>query len=189
GLKALLTRRRGEPDAGASTNPHAPPSRHQRCGRGEGDRPGRGRADRRPRAPVSGHSGAPDRGVGRAAALHQYLRERGRHPVPVREGDRAQGRRRGLDRPGHRGGLARAVMAKMRVHLTFPPERIKEPVIYQLGRDFGLVTNIRKADVTATHGWVTLEIEGKDDDLERGVAWLKKQGLKVDPIEGDVIAP
>jgi ABC-type methionine transport system ATPase subunit len=80
-------------------------------------------------------------------------------------------------------------MAKMRVHLTFPPERIKEPVIYQLGREFGLVTNIRRADVTATHGWVTLEIEGKDDDLERGVAWLKKQGLKVDPIEGDVIAP
>jgi hypothetical protein len=80
-------------------------------------------------------------------------------------------------------------MAKMRVHLTFPPERIKDPVIYQLGRDFGLVTNIRRADVTATHGWVTLEIEGKDDDLERGVAWLKKQGLKVDPIEGDVIAP
>ena len=80
-------------------------------------------------------------------------------------------------------------MAKMRIHLTFPPERIKDPVIYQLGRDFDLVTNIRRADVTATHGWVTLEIEGKDDDLERGVTWLKEKGLKVDPIEGDVIAP
>jgi L-aspartate semialdehyde sulfurtransferase ferredoxin len=80
-------------------------------------------------------------------------------------------------------------MAKMRIHLTFPPERIKDPVIYQLGRDFGLVTNIRRADVTATYGWVTLEIEGKEDDLERAVAWLKDKGLKVDPIEKDVIAP
>jgi hypothetical protein len=80
-------------------------------------------------------------------------------------------------------------MAKMRIHLTFPPEQIKDPVIYQLGRDFQLVTNIRRADVTATHGWVTLEIEGKEDDLERGVAWLKEKGLKVDPIERDVIAP
>jgi L-aspartate semialdehyde sulfurtransferase ferredoxin len=80
-------------------------------------------------------------------------------------------------------------MAKMRIHLTFPPERIQDPVIYQLGRDFGLVTNIRRADVTATHGWVTLEIEGKEDDLERAVAWLKDKGLKVDPIEKDVIAP
>jgi len=59
-------------------------------------------------------------------------------------------------------------MAKVRVHLTFPPERIKDPVIYRLGRDFALVTNIRRADVTATHGWVTLEIEGREEDLERG---------------------
>ncbi len=80
-------------------------------------------------------------------------------------------------------------MPKMRIYLTFPPERIKDPVVYQLGRDFNIVTNIRRADVTATHGWVTLEIEGKADDLERGVAWLKEQGVKVDPIERDVIAP
>ena len=80
-------------------------------------------------------------------------------------------------------------MVKVRVHLTFPPERIKDPVIYRLGRDFDLVTNIRRADVTATHGWVTLEIEGREEDLERGVAWLKASGIKVDPIERDVIAP
>jgi hypothetical protein len=80
-------------------------------------------------------------------------------------------------------------MAKMRIHLTFPPEQIKDPVIYLLGRDFNLVTNIRRADVTATHGWVALEIEGRQDDLERGVAWLRAKGLQVDPIEKDVIAP
>ena len=80
-------------------------------------------------------------------------------------------------------------MAKMRIYLTFPPERVKDPLIYQLGREFNLVTNIRRADVTATYGWVTLEIEGKQDDLERGVAWLKEKGVKVDPIEKDVIAP
>ncbi len=80
-------------------------------------------------------------------------------------------------------------MAKMRVTLTFPPERIKEPVIYQLGKDFNVVTNIRRADVTATHGWVMLELEGREEDLARGVAWLKERGLKVDPIERDIIAP
>jgi len=80
-------------------------------------------------------------------------------------------------------------MARMRVYLTFPPERIKDPVIYQLGKDFNLVTNIRRADVTATHGWVTLEIEGREEDLDRGMAWLKVSGVQVDPIERDVIAP
>jgi hypothetical protein len=80
-------------------------------------------------------------------------------------------------------------VATLRVYLTFPPERIRDPVIYQLGRDFGLVTNIRRADVTATHGWVTLEIDGREGDLERGVAWLRSLGVAVDPIERDVIAP
>ena len=77
----------------------------------------------------------------------------------------------------------------MRVYLTFPPERITEPVIYQLGRDFDIVTNIRRADVTPTHGWVMLEMEGREDALERGVAWLRDKGVKVEPIERDVIAP
>ena len=80
-------------------------------------------------------------------------------------------------------------MTKMRVYLTFPPERITEPVIYHLGRDFDIVTNIRRADVTPTHGWVMLEMEGRDEALERGVAWLRDKGVKVDPIERDVIAP
>ena len=37
-------------------------------------------------------------------------------------------------------------MAKMRVYLTFPPERIAEPIIYQLGTDFAIGTNFRRVD-------------------------------------------
>lgn len=80
-------------------------------------------------------------------------------------------------------------MAKMRVYLTFPTDLIQVPVIYQLGKDYNIVTNIRRADVTPTHGWVALELEGREEDLERGIAWLKETGVKVDPIERDVIAP
>ncbi|MFQ5897095.1 MAG: NIL domain-containing protein [Candidatus Methylomirabilia bacterium] len=79
-------------------------------------------------------------------------------------------------------------MARMRVRLTFPPERIQEPIIYQLGREFDIVTNIRRADVQADYGWVALELEGKEENLERGIAWLTKKGVKVDPIERDIIA-
>ena len=80
-------------------------------------------------------------------------------------------------------------MARMRVRLTFPPERIQEPVIYHLVKDFDIVTNIRRADVKADHGWVVLELEGKEDNLDRGIAWLKEKGVKVDPIERDIIVP
>lgn len=80
-------------------------------------------------------------------------------------------------------------MARMRVHLTFPPERIGEPIVYLLGRDFGVVTSIRRADITPTYGWVTLDLEGSAEDLERGVAWLRSRGIKVEPLERDVMAP
>ena len=78
-------------------------------------------------------------------------------------------------------------MSRMRVRLTFPPERIQEPIIYLLGKQFDIVTNIRRADVKADYGWVALELEGTEENLERGIAWLKEKGLTVDPIERDVI--
>ena len=39
-------------------------------------------------------------------------------------------------------------MGKLRVYLTFPSDLIQEPIIYQLGKNFDIVTNIRRADVT-----------------------------------------
>ena len=80
-------------------------------------------------------------------------------------------------------------MTRVRVRLTFPPERIQEPIIYHLVKDFDIVTNIRRADVTSDHGWVVLELEGKEDNLDRGIAWLKSKGVQVDPVERDVIVP
>ena len=45
-------------------------------------------------------------------------------------------------------------MGKQRVKFSFPAEMVKEPVIYRLGRDFEIVTNIRRADVREDIGWV-----------------------------------
>jgi L-aspartate semialdehyde sulfurtransferase ferredoxin len=80
-------------------------------------------------------------------------------------------------------------MPRMRVRLTFPAELVQEPVIYHLVKDFDIVTNIRRADVRADHGWCVLELEADADRLTRGVAWLKERGVKVDPIERDVVLP
>lgn len=77
----------------------------------------------------------------------------------------------------------------MRVRLTYPPELVQKPVIYQLVKDFDIVPNIRRADVGADHGWIVLEMEGAEERLEQGVAWLKQQGINVDPIERDVVLP
>ena len=71
--------------------------------------------------------------------------------------------------------------------LIFGPAMVKEPVIYQLGRQFALVTNIRRADVTRDQGWVLLEITGEPDELDRGVAYLESRGVTVEQAEGDLV--
>ncbi|HEX21360.1 MAG TPA: FeS-binding protein [Actinobacteria bacterium] len=78
-------------------------------------------------------------------------------------------------------------MAKKRVRLTFPEELIKEPVIYNLGINFNIVTNVRRANVERQVGWVILEIDGSDEDLKKGLAYLNEVGVQVDLLEGDVI--
>ena len=78
-------------------------------------------------------------------------------------------------------------MAKQRMKFTFPTQLIKEPVIWRLGRDFDLVTNIRRADVTEDRGWVVLELEGEMEEIERGVGWVVDQGVRVDPVAGDIV--
>ena len=78
-------------------------------------------------------------------------------------------------------------MALRRVRLTFPETLIREPIIWQLGHAFKVVTNIRMADIDNTVGWVMLELEGEDDEIDRSLAWAESKGLRVDPVAGDVV--
>jgi len=73
-------------------------------------------------------------------------------------------------------------LTRARLHLTFPEHVIQEPIVYRLGKDFGLVTNIRRANVEERFGWVILEVEGPEDDVARAVSWLEDQGVQVDRI-------
>jgi hypothetical protein len=78
-------------------------------------------------------------------------------------------------------------MAKQRVKFTFPQELITLPIIYDLGKNFDLVTNIRRADVTEDRGWVVLELDGDLQEIERGIQWVTSKGVRVDPVEGDIV--
>jgi hypothetical protein len=79
-------------------------------------------------------------------------------------------------------------MAKQRVKFTFPQDLITIPVIYELGKEYNIVTNIRRADVTEDRGWVILELEGDLPEIERGLEWVASQGVRVDPVQGDIVA-
>ena len=78
-------------------------------------------------------------------------------------------------------------MATRRVKFTFPTQLITEPIIYELGHRFKLVTNIRRADVREDMGWVLLELEGSEEEVANGLEWVTNAGVRVDPVSGDVI--
>ena len=78
-------------------------------------------------------------------------------------------------------------MSRRRVKFTFPQQMITEPVIYQLGKKFQIVTNIRRADVREDMGWVVLELEGEEDEIDSGLEWVTSTGVRVDPVGGDVV--
>lgn len=78
-------------------------------------------------------------------------------------------------------------MAKKRLHLTFPENLITEPVIYDIGHKFNVVTNIRRANIEESVGWVILEVDGDDDEIARAVEWLGDLGVQVGEIDGNVL--
>ncbi len=77
-------------------------------------------------------------------------------------------------------------MVKRRLMFTYPPDLIKEPIIHNLGQQFNLITNIHLADIAIDKGWVLLELEGKEEDIEQGLAWATSRGMRIEPANGDI---
>lgn len=75
-------------------------------------------------------------------------------------------------------------MTKAKLHLTFPEHLVSEPVIHRIGAEFGLVTNIHRANLEHRGGWVILEVDGTDEQVANAVVWLAEAGLRVERIEG-----
>ncbi len=78
-------------------------------------------------------------------------------------------------------------MVKRRVMFTFPEELVKEPIIYNLGQQFRVVTNIHGADISESKSWIVLELEGEEKEIDDGIAWVTSKGVRVDPVAGDIV--
>ena len=76
---------------------------------------------------------------------------------------------------------------KQRLWLMFPTRLITEPVIWELGHKFKVVTSIRQASVTDEIGIVSLSIKGEREEIKRSIAWLEELGVKVEPVEINTI--
>ncbi len=76
---------------------------------------------------------------------------------------------------------------KRALDLIFPKTLIQEPIIYQMGKEVPVVFNIRRAKVNEKVGEIVLELEGQEPELDSAIQWLKKRGVKVEPITHDTL--
>ncbi|MEW6071311.1 MAG: NIL domain-containing protein [Planctomycetota bacterium] len=77
-------------------------------------------------------------------------------------------------------------MALRKYFCTFPQVLIKEPIItYTLGKEFGVIPNIRAASITDQMAMVAVEIEGDLAKIEAAVVYLRERGVTVEEIKED----
>ena len=69
----------------------------------------------------------------------------------------------------------------------FPTKLVTRPILWELGKKFEIVTNLRQASVTDDIGLVSLSLEGDRDELKKGITWLESLGVKVEPVEINTI--
>lgn len=78
-------------------------------------------------------------------------------------------------------------MPNFRFHIRFPEEKIKEPIIYQVGHEYNIVTNVRRAEVHEGIGWLDVELIGDTSEVERAIEGLRTKGVAVEPIELNIV--
>jgi hypothetical protein len=74
----------------------------------------------------------------------------------------------------------------VRVRLSYPLARVKEPIIYHLIVDHRLVPNVERAHIDVhTGGFLMLWLTGDKADLARGLRWLESCGITVEALRDD----
>ncbi|MEY4493645.1 MAG: hypothetical protein RL355_994 [Actinomycetota bacterium] len=80
------------------------------------------------------------------------------------------------------------MMATKHLRLTFPENRVAEPVIYHVVKDFNVIPSIRRASIENHFGWMIVEIKGEQADLDAAIKYLESLGVEVVSAEGDIVA-
>ena len=75
----------------------------------------------------------------------------------------------------------------VRLFVSFPEDLVDRPMIYEVVKRFDVVPNIRRANVEQHSGWVILELNGEQEQVDGSIAYLEEVGCTVNTMEGDVI--
>ncbi len=70
-------------------------------------------------------------------------------------------------------------MKKIKVTMYFKANEITRPVTYHLVKDYNLKVNILSADISLNKtGKLIADLSGEDEDIDRGLEFLKQEGIE-----------
>lgn len=74
-----------------------------------------------------------------------------------------------------------------RIVLHFPSNIVDQPIVYHLIKDYDLVLNILRANVTPDkEGVMVLGVTGEEKDYEKGIKFLSRLGVKIEALVQDI---
>ena len=65
------------------------------------------------------------------------------------------------------------------LRLNYPATLLRQPILHQLIRAFDLSVNILRAQISLEVGWLEIQADGPESELDRAQAWLNEQGIEV----------
>ncbi|MBI5815702.1 MAG: hypothetical protein HZB29_08850 [Nitrospinae bacterium] len=78
-------------------------------------------------------------------------------------------------------------LSGVRVRIVIPGGLVGKPVLSDLIKSQGVMVNIRQARIGEDQGILDVEMSGSLSTIDSAMDELKKMGVRVDPIEGNVI--
>ena len=79
-------------------------------------------------------------------------------------------------------------MATRRIVVHYPKHLIEVPLVSQMVRQHDLEFNILRANITPqSEGLMVLGLEGDDAKITAALGWAETQGLRIQPLEKDVV--
>lgn len=77
---------------------------------------------------------------------------------------------------------------RKRIYLTYPSQLVREPLVCRMYAELGVEFNLRTASVTDEIGIIGLELHGEPAAIEAAIEFFRCRGVRVEPIELDVVA-
>ncbi|MGC9154249.1 MAG: NIL domain-containing protein [Ferrimicrobium sp.] len=74
---------------------------------------------------------------------------------------------------------------KVIVKLWYEGALIGQPIIAELVENYGVIANIKRANVEDDLGWIVCTLEGHENSVAAATDWLTSVGVEVEMIEGD----